>query len=181
MLISIVAAVARNGVIGSGNLLPWRLPDDLRRFRALTLGKPVIMGRRTFESIGRPLPERTNVVISRRSELQIAGCTLVDSIAAAVSLLAAAPEVMVIGGAQIYRQCLSRTGTIHLTRVHADVEGDAVFPELSPDEWCERLIEQHAPDARHAHAFSFFELTRVNRNEHSDAGDGKDLRSFDAP
>ena len=162
MRISMVAAVARNGVIGNGNQLPWRLPDDLKRFKALTLGKPVIMGRRTFESIGRPLPERTNVVISSRSELQIAGCTLVDSIAAAVSLLAAAPEVMVIGGAQIYRQCLDQAATIHLTRVHADIDGDAVFPELVAGEWHERLIAQHAADARHAHEFSFFELTRVS-------------------
>lgn len=162
MRIAMVAAVARNGVIGSGNQLPWRLPDDLRRFRALTLGKPVIMGRRTFESIGRPLPERINVVISRRRALQIAGCTLVDSLTAALSLLAATPEVMVIGGAQIYRQCLAQAATIHLTRVHADIDGDAVFPELAPTEWHERLLGHHAADARHAHDFSFFELTRVS-------------------
>jgi dihydrofolate reductase len=160
MRISIVAAVARNGVIGSGNQLPWRLPDDLRRFKALTLGKPVIMGRRTFESIGRPLPERSNVVISRRVSAPPAGCTLVDSIDAALSLLEAAAEVMVIGGAQIYQQCLGRAHTIHLTRVHAAVEGDALFPELLPGAWRERLIEEHPADARHAHAFSFCELTR---------------------
>ena len=160
MRVSMVAAVARNGVIGRGNQLPWRLPEDLRRFKALTLGKPVIMGRRTFESIGRPLPDRTNVVISRRSE-QLAGCTLVDSIAAALSLFAAAPEVMVIGGAQIYQQCLSRADLLHLTRVEADIEGDAVFPELLPQEWQERVIARHAADERHAHAFSFCELTRI--------------------
>jgi dihydrofolate reductase len=167
MRIAIVAAVARNGVIGSGNQMPWRLPDDLRRFRALTIGKPVIMGRRTFESIGRPLPERSNIVISRRAEWAAAGCTLVDSIAAAFALLQSAPEVMVIGGAQIYQQCLSRTHTIHLTRVHAEVDGDALFPELSPGDWCERLIEEHPADARHPHAFSFCELTRV---DHGPAG-----------
>ena len=160
MRVSMVAAVARNGVIGSGNQLPWRLPDDLRRFKALTLGKPVIMGRRTFDSIGKPLPERTNVVLSRHNELRIAGCTLVDSLAGALSLFAAAPEVMVIGGAQIYEQCLAHADVLHLTRVDADVDGDARFPQLAPHEWQERIVERHAADARHAHAFSFCELTR---------------------
>jgi dihydrofolate reductase len=172
MRVSIVAAVARNGVIGSGNQLPWRLPDDLQRFKALTLDKPIIMGRHTFESIGRPLPGRTNVVISRRSDWQIAGCTLVDSLGAALSLLAAAPEVMVIGGAQIYQQCLSRANLLHLTRVHADIEGDVMFPEVLPHQWHERLIERHAADARHAYAFSFCELTRVDRKQLLDTGEG---------
>ena len=165
MRVSMVAAVARNGVIGNANQLPWRLPDDLRRFKALTLGKPVIMGRRTFDSIGRPLPDRANVVISRDAQLRIAGCTLVDSLASALSLFPAAPEVMVIGGAQIYQQCLDRADVLHLTRVDADVEGDAVFPEVLPHQWHERVIEQHAADARHAHAFSFCELTRLNRHQ----------------
>jgi dihydrofolate reductase len=160
MRVSMVVAVARNGVIGAGNRLPWRLPDDLRRFKALTLGKPVLMGRRTFESIGRPLPERTNLVVSRGGA-SIAGCTLVESVAAALSLVAPTAELMVIGGAQIYRECLDRSSTIHLTRVHADVAGDAYFPELTPGQWHEQLLEEHAADARHVHAFSFLELTRV--------------------
>jgi len=161
MRLVLVVAVARNGVIGAGNQLPWRLPDDLRRFKALTLGKPVLMGRRTFESIGRPLPERRNVVVSRQATL-LAGCTLVESVAAALSLLAPAPEVMVIGGAQLYRECLDRCDTIHMTRVHADIEGDVYFPELPSGQWREELLEQHPADARHAHAFSFLELTRVS-------------------
>jgi dihydrofolate reductase len=160
MQLAIVVAVARNGVIGAGNQLPWRLPDDLQRFKALTLGKPVLMGRRTFDSIGRPLPDRTNVIVSR-SAASIAGCMLVDSVSAALSLLAAAPQVMVIGGAQIYRQCLDRCSTIHLTRVHADIVGDVRFPELPAGQWQERVLEYHAVDARHAHAFSFVELTRI--------------------
>lgn len=160
MQLTIVVAVARNGVIGAGNRLPWRLPDDLRRFKALTVGKPVLMGRRTFESIGHPLPQRLNVVVSRQAA-PLAGCTLVDSVTAALALLAPAPEVMVIGGAQIYRQCLDRCGTIHMTRVHADIEGDVRFPELIAAQWSERLVEQHPADERHAHAFSFLELTRV--------------------
>jgi dihydrofolate reductase len=160
MQLAIVVAVARNGVIGAGNRLPWRLPDDLRRFKALTRGKPVLMGRRTFESIGRPLVERTNVVLSR-SATPIAGCTVVDSVTAALALLASAPQVMVIGGAQIYRHCLDRCSTIHLTRVHAEIEGDIRFPELAAGQWQERLLEHHAADANHAHAFSFVELTRI--------------------
>jgi dihydrofolate reductase len=163
-----VVAVARNGVIGTGNQLPWRLPDDLRRFKTLTLGKPVIMGRRTFESIGRPLPERTNIVISSRpleGARQMTGCTWVDSIEAALALVAHVPEAMVIGGAQIYRQCVGRCHTIHLTRVHADIQGDTMFPELTPGEWREQLIEQHAADPRHAYAFSCFELTRLEGGE----------------
>jgi dihydrofolate reductase len=160
MQLTMVVAVARNGVIGAGNRLPWRLPDDLRRFKALTVGKPVLMGRRTFESIGRPLPERLNVVVSRQAA-QLAGCTLVESVATALALLAPAPEVMVIGGAQIYQQCLDRCGTIHMTRVHADIEGDVRFPELTAGHWSERLLEQHPADERHAYAFSFLELTRV--------------------
>src|SRR5688572_19722157 len=145
MQLAIVVAVARNGVIGAGNQLPWRLPDDLQRFKALTLGKPVLMGRRTFESIGRPLAERINVIVSR-SAAPIAGGVLVDSVSAALSLLAAAPQVMVIGGAQIYRQCLDRCSTIHMTRVHADVAGDVSFPELSAGQWHERVLEHHAAD-----------------------------------
>jgi dihydrofolate reductase len=160
MKLAIVVAVARNGVIGSGNQLPWRLPDDLRRFKALTLGKPVLMGRRTYESIGRPLPERTNVVVSS-SSAPIAGCALVDSVTAALALLAPAAEVMVIGGGQIYRQCLDFCSIIHMTRVHAEIAGDVCFPELSPGQWHERVLEHHAADARHAHAFSYVEWTRV--------------------
>jgi dihydrofolate reductase len=160
MQLTIVVAVARNGVIGAGNQLPWRLPDDLQRFKTLTLGKPVLMGRRTFDSIGRPLPDRTNVIVSR-SAVPIAGCTLVDSVSAALALLASAPQVMVIGGAQIYRQCLDRCSTIHMTRVHADIAGDVSFPELPAGQWQERVLEHHAADARHAHAFSFIELTRI--------------------
>lgn len=160
MRLAIVVAVARNGVIGAGNQLPWRLPDDLRRFKALTLGKPVLMGRRTYESIGRPLPERTNVVVSS-SSAPIPGCTLVDSVSAALTQLASAPEVMVIGGAQIYRQCLDLCSIIHMTRVHAEVVGDVCFPDLDTGQWHERVLEHHAADARHAHAFSFVELTRA--------------------
>lgn len=157
--LSIIVAVAENGVIGAQNRLPWRLPDDLQRFKALTLGKPVLMGRRTFESIGKPLPGRVNIVVTRRSQLAIEGCVVVQSVAAGLAV-AAAPEVVVIGGAQIFAQTLPSTSTIHLTRIHARVEGDVYFPALDPGEWHETQTEHHPADDRHQHAFTFITLRR---------------------
>jgi dihydrofolate reductase len=163
MSVSIVVAAAENGIIGSANQLPWRLPDDLKRFKSLTLGKPVVMGRRTWDSIGRPLPGRTNIVVSRRPGLRLEGCTVVDSLAGAFAAASSAPEVMVIGGADIYRQALASTTTVHLTRVHARVTGDVHFPELAADEWVETETQFHPADGRHAYAFSFVTLQRLRR------------------
>jgi dihydrofolate reductase len=118
-MISIIVAVAENGVIGSDNRLPWHLPDDLKRFKALSVGKPIVMGRRTFDSIGRPLPGRANIVISRQSGLALQGARVVHSLDEALSAAGAVPEIVVIGGAEIFRQVLPRTNTIHLTRVQA--------------------------------------------------------------
>ena len=118
MKLSIVVAASDNDVIGVGNQLPWRLPDDLKRFKALTLGKPVVMGRKTYASIGRPLPGRLNIVISRQAGLALEGVVTVRSIDEALAAAKDAPEVMVIGGGEIYRQILSRVQTIHLTRAH---------------------------------------------------------------
>lgn len=160
-MLSIIVAVADNGVIGSGNQLPWRLPDDLKRFKALSLGKPIVMGRKTFDSIGRPLPGRLNIVISRQPGLEIPGCRVVTSIDDAIAAARPAPEIVIVGGAEIYRQALSRVGTIHLTRVHADVAGDVKFPELREHEWREVAREYHPADERHAHAFTFSTLERV--------------------
>ena len=164
-MLSIIVAVADNGVIGSGNQLPWRLPDDLKRFKALSLGKPIVMGRKTFDSIGRPLPGRLNIVISRQGGLEIPGCRVVTSIdealAVAVAANPATPEIVIVGGADIYRQILPRVQTIHLTRVHAEVAGDVVFPELKERQWREVATEYHPADERHAHAFTFSTLERV--------------------
>lgn len=160
-MLSIIVAVADNGVIGSGNQLPWRLPDDLKRFKALSLGKPIVMGRKTFDSIGRPLPGRLNIVISRQPGLEIPGCRVVTSIDEALAAAEPAPEIVIVGGADIYRQILPRVQTIHLTRVHAEVPGDAVFPELQEREWREVAKEYHPADERHAHAFTFSTLERV--------------------
>jgi dihydrofolate reductase len=161
VIISIIVAAAQNGVIGSDNQLPWRLPDDLRHFKALSLGKPVVMGRKTFESIGRPLPGRANIVVSRRRDLQIDGVTVVASIDAALAAAGPVPEVVVIGGAEIFRQVLPQTHTIHLTRVHAQVPGDVIFPPLDPAAWREVATEHHPADARHPYAFSFVTMQRV--------------------
>lgn len=159
--LAIIVAVAENGVIGSGNQLPWRLPDDLKRFKALSLGKPIVMGRKTYDSIGRPLPGRLNIIVSRRSDLRIEGCTIVSSLADAIAAAGNVEEIVIVGGADIYRQVLPQVQTIHLTRVHATVPGDVYFPELAPDEWHEVATEYHPADERHAHAFTFQTLQRV--------------------
>lgn len=160
-MISIIVAISENGVIGSDNRLPWHLPDDLKRFKALSLGKPIVMGRRTFESIGRPLPGRTTIVVSRQPGLAIAGTVVAQSLDAALAAAGTAPEVVVIGGAEIFRQALPRTDVIHLTRVHARIAGDVVFPELEPGKWRETAVEHHAADERHQYAFSFVTLQRI--------------------
>ena len=160
-MISIIVALAENGAIGSDNRLPWHLPDDLKRFKALSLGKPIVMGRRTFDSIGRPLPGRTNIVISRQRRLAIAGVAVVHSLDEALSAAGSVPETVVIGGAEIFRQVLPRTNTIHLTRVHARVDGDVFFPELDPAQWRESALEHHAADERHQYAFTFVTLQRI--------------------
>jgi dihydrofolate reductase len=141
MIISIVVAAAENNVIGRGGQLPWRIPSDLRLFRELTLGKPVLMGRKTYQSIGKPLPGRTNVVITRDPRFRPPGVLVACSLEAALDDARASAEalgvneIMVIGGAEVYRQVLSRAGRIYLTRVHATVEGDATLPVLAPSEW----------------------------------------------
>jgi dihydrofolate reductase len=163
MLVSIIVAVSENGVIGRDNQLPWRLPEDLRRFKALSMGKPMIMGRRTFDSIGRALPGRRSIVISRRPGLRLEGCTVVDSLDAALALAQPAPEAVVIGGADIYRLALPHVSRVYLTRVHAQIEGDTRFVDLKPGEWREVDREYHPADDRHAWAYSFITLERTVR------------------
>ncbi|PZN28397.1 MAG: type 3 dihydrofolate reductase [Proteobacteria bacterium] len=160
-MLTLVVAAARNGVIGRDNRLPWRLSADLKYFKAVTMGKPVVMGRKTYESIGRPLPGRRNIVVSRQRDLAIEGCIVVPSLEAAWQAAADAPEIMVIGGEQIFREVLPQAGRIHLTRVHADVEGDTWMPELRPEEWREVHVEHHPADERNEYAFSIVQLERV--------------------
>lgn len=158
--VSLVVAADEEGGIGRGGGLPWHLPADLKHFRALTMGKPVIMGRRTWESIGRPLPGRRNVVVSRQPSLQVPGCEVAGSLDDALRLVDDAAEACVIGGAEIYRLALPLADLIHLTRVHARVEADTFLPPLDPQEWRLQSREEHAADERHAYPFSFITLER---------------------
>lgn len=161
MRISIVVAMAANGVIGRDNQLPWHLPADLRHFKQTTMGKPILMGRKTYESIGRPLPGRTNIVITRDPGYTADGCVVVHSIEAAMQAAGDQEEIMVIGGAEFYRQVLPYTDTIYLTRIHEDFEGDTMFPELSAAEWREVARTDCEPDARNPYRYSFVRLERV--------------------
>lgn len=160
MEIVLIAAVARNGVIGADGALPWRLPDDLRRFRRLTLSKPVVMGRKTFASIGRALPQRRNVVLSR-SPCRFEGVEVVGSVEAACALLSGAPEVCVIGGGDIYRAFLPLAARLELTHVEADVAGDARFPDLDPTAW--RCVDEDHHPADDTHPFAMRFATYVRR------------------
>ena len=160
MRITLVAAVAKNGVSGRDGDLPWRLPDDLRTFKRLTLGKPVVMGRKTWDSIGRPLPGRHNVVMTRSRDFEAPGASVVRSADEALELLADDEEIMIIGGGAIYRQFLDRANRIYLTEVDAEVDGDVTFPELHDAEWEEVSREHHPADERHAHAFTLVQLDR---------------------
>lgn len=158
--LAVIVAVADNGVIGRDNSLPWHLPEDLRYFKRVTLGKPIVMGRKTFESIGRPLPGRTNIVISRNPEFEAAGVLVVRSLDEALELAAevagdaGASELVVIGGAEIYRLAIPRADRLYVTEVHADIEGDARLPDVAWAEWEETRRERHAA-AENSHDFSF--------------------------
>lgn len=131
---SIIAAVAQNGVIGDRNALLWHISEDMKHFKALTTGHPVVMGRKTWESLGRPLPNRVNVVITRQA-IEIPGCRVVHSLDETVALFAADEEIFIIGGAQIYAEALPRAGRFYLTRVFHDYEGDTRFPAWNESEW----------------------------------------------
>ncbi len=150
-----------NGVIGRGNELPWHLPADLQHFKKTTMGKPILMGRKTHESIGRPLPGRTNIVITRDSGYQAKGCVVVNSIDAAMQAAGEQDEIMVIGGAEFYRQVLAHTSTIYLTRIHASVDGDTVFPELNATDWREVERSDQSADEKNPYDYSFIRLERV--------------------
>jgi dihydrofolate reductase len=159
--LELVLAVAENDVIGRGNQLPWHLPADLRHFKSLTLGKPVLMGRRTYESIGKALPGRTNIVLSRSAEFAPGDCVVAKTLADARIAAGLQPALMVIGGAEIYRQCLPVASRIHLTLVHARIEdGDTVFAGWRGREWHESSRERHEPDDKNAYAYSFITLER---------------------
>jgi dihydrofolate reductase len=158
--LSLIAAMAENRVIGRGNALPWRLPADLAHFKRLTLGKPILMGRRTWESLPGLLPHRTHVVITRNRDYRAEGAEVVHSLEQALEVFGAVDEVMVIGGGELYAQCLPRAARMHLTLVHAEVEGDTRFPAFDPADWVECGRESHPADERNPYPYTFLELER---------------------
>lgn len=168
MTLSLIVAASENNVIGKDNTLPWHLPDDLKYFRKVTKGHTVVMGRKTYESIGKPLPERRNIVISTTVK-KIPGCEVFPSLGVALEELSLAhehDEVFIIGGARMFQEALMEimadlsVRRIYLTRVHAEVDGDVFLPEINWKHWKEVSKEEHAKDTKHAYAFSFFVYER---------------------
>jgi len=159
MIISLIAALAVDRVIGMENAMPWHLPGDLAWFKRNTLSKPIIMGRKTFESIGRPLPGRQNIVLSSQAG-DAPGVTWVTSVEQALEAAGDVSEVMVIGGGSIYGQFLSRANRLYLTHIDAEVEGDTYFPDYEPDEWESHFSEFHDADSDNSHSFCFEILDR---------------------
>ncbi|MFY7827629.1 MAG: dihydrofolate reductase [Flectobacillus sp.] len=162
MKLSIIVATAEQGVIGKDNQLIWHLPEDLKMFRRLTTGHVIIMGRKTFESIGKPLPNRTSIIISRNTHYQVEGCFLVSSLEEAVEKAKEieTEEAFIIGGAQIYALALDMADTVYLTQVHHNFEGDAFFPILDTNIWIEKERKSFSPDEKNAYAFDFVTLEK---------------------
>jgi dihydrofolate reductase len=159
-VISLVVAMTPDRVIGVDNRLPWHLPADLRHFKVITMGKALLMGRRTYESIGRPLPGRTNIVVTRDPAFSAPGCLVVHSLQEALTRPERGEELMVIGGAACYEQLLPQAQRIYLTVVEADLPGDTRFPALDPAQWREVAREPHAPDERNRYPYTFLVLER---------------------
>jgi dihydrofolate reductase len=162
-MISFVVAVARNGVIGRDGGLPWRISSDLKRFKEITMGKPVVMGRKTWESLPRkPLPGRRNIVITRQAGYEAPGADVVTSAEAAIALSAGAPEIAVIGGGEIYRMFWPQVDRLYLTEVDTEVEGDTYFPAVKPAEWREIARELHPQGPKDSASFILRILDRIN-------------------
>lgn len=161
MNISLIAAVGKNLVIGKDNAMPWHLPADLKYFKRVTLGKPVIMGRKTFASIGRPLPGRTNIIVTRDADYRAEGCVVVRSIEQALQAAEGAGEVMVIGGANLFEQLLPSATRIYLTEIKADFAGDSYFPALRTSDWRERERQDYPADDANPYPYSFVVMERV--------------------
>jgi dihydrofolate reductase len=159
--ISFVLAMTRNRVIGRDNGLPWRLPADLKHFKSVTMGKPVLMGRKTFDSIGKVLPGRINLVVTRDPAWTAPGVVVAHSIDEALARVPEVEEVAGIGGAEVFKQLLPRANRIYLTRIHADIPGDTCFPELNPTEWREVQSQEYAADEHNAYDMTFVTLERV--------------------
>jgi len=161
-MISIIAAMSNSRVIGKNNKMPWHLPADLKHFKSVTLGKPIIMGRKTFESIGKALPGRRNMVITRQ-EREFPDCEVFHSLEAALDAVAMEPEVMIIGGANVYAQVLPKVQRMYLTFIDIDVDGDAFFPAWDKSIWQEVSSEAHDPDDKNPYAYRFVVLDRMDK------------------
>jgi dihydrofolate reductase len=160
MIISSIAAIAENNAIGKNNQLLWRLPADLKHFKEITTGHTVIMGRKTFESVGKPLPNRRNIVITRSNTLNIENVEVVNSIEQAIALCNQDKEVFIVGGAEIYQAAMDITNQIYLTVVHANFEADTYFPEIDPMIWEQTAVEKHEADEKNPFAYTFSTLIR---------------------
>ena len=158
--ISLIVAVAKNGIIGTGGTMPWHITEDFAHFKAVTLGHSVVMGRKTYESIGRPLPRRRNIVITRNAELSIEGCEMASSLEGALAMCAGEEEVFVIGGGEIYRQAMPLADKLYITHVGVEVEGDTRFPEIDPTIWREVSREDFERGKDFEHPFSFVDYER---------------------
>ncbi len=166
MTVSLIWAMADNRVIGIENRLPWKLPADMQWFRAQTMGKPIVMGRLTFESFGaRPLPGRRNLIVSRNPDYRAEGTEVFDSLEAALAVTAEDEEVMVIGGASLYAQALPLADRLYMTLVHTEVEGDAHFPAFDMTQWQEMERADCTADEKNSHAYSFVVLERRGRTD----------------
>jgi dihydrofolate reductase len=159
MTVSIIVAIAKNHAIGKNNKLLWHLPKDLKHFKDVTTGHTVIMGRKTYDSVGKPLPKRRNIVITRQA-ISIEDCEVVSSVEAALALCANEEEVFIVGGAEIYKQALPLTDRIYLTIIDHDFDGDTFFPELNDQDWKETERENFEPDEKNKYAYSFITLQR---------------------
>jgi dihydrofolate reductase len=154
-ILSLIAAMDSHRLIGRNNQLPWHLPADLQHFKATTMGKPIIMGRKTWESLGRPLPGRMNIVITRNESYIAEGATVTNSLDEALQTVRDSDESVIIGGANLYAQALSMVDRLHLTRVEGEFEGDAWFPEFSEAEWVLSEVETHEPDEKNQYSYRF--------------------------
>ncbi len=161
MNISIIVALSENNVVGINNQLPWHLSADLKRVKALTMGHHLIMGRKTFESIGRPLPGRTNVIITRNKNFKAEGCVTVSSLTEALERSKDDSEVFIFGGGEIFREGLPKVTKIYMTRIHRDFEGDTHFPELNSNDWKEISRQDFNADEKNNYNYSFIDLERV--------------------
>lgn len=160
MIVSLIAALANNHVIGKNNQLPWYLPADLKYFKQITLGKPIIMGRKTYESMGKPLPGRHNIVVTRDPNYQLSHCTVVNSLDAAITAGDSSEEIIIIGGAEIYQQALAVVDRMYITYVNTDIDGDTFFPKWDTTAWHEVSREDFSPNGNNKYNYSFCTFER---------------------